>query len=210
MLQKKKQSILAIGSHPDDIEFGCGGTLRKFSNAGHSVYLLIMTYGERRGDPARRKTEQARSCKTLGVADVFWGGLADTRISFYDDVIGRIEKVIDQVRPSHVFVHFGKDTHQDHRHTNSCAVVATRSIPNVLFYEGPTSVDFNPNIYVDIRDEIKDKVRCLKCHSSQVMNTNIEHQSILEIAKATAHFRGTQCRLPQAEAFQSLRLLLKV
>ena len=203
-----RRAILAIGSHPDDIEFGCGGTLCKYSKAGHGVYLLIMTYGERRGDPARRKSEQIRSSRVMGVKEVFWGGLADTRVSFYDDVISRIEKVIDQVQPDQVLVHFGKDTHQDHRHIHSCAIVATRNTPNVLFFEGPTTVDFTPNVFVDVGDEMKDKLRCLKCHSSQVMNTNIAQQSIIEIARATANFRGTQCKRPQAEAFQSLRLLL--
>ena len=39
-------NILAIGAHPDDIEYGCGGALAKYSRLGHQVYLLIMTKGE--------------------------------------------------------------------------------------------------------------------------------------------------------------------
>ncbi len=41
--------ILAIGSHPDDIEFGCGGTLIKYSQQGHDVSLLVMTQGSSGG-----------------------------------------------------------------------------------------------------------------------------------------------------------------
>ncbi len=41
----KKMNILAIGSHPDDIEFGCGGALVKFSDKGHILHLLVMTEG---------------------------------------------------------------------------------------------------------------------------------------------------------------------
>lgn len=33
-------NILAIGAHPDDIEFGCGGTLLKYSKAGHKGNFL--------------------------------------------------------------------------------------------------------------------------------------------------------------------------
>ena len=33
-------NILAIGAHPDDIEFGCGGTLMKYSERGHKIYIL--------------------------------------------------------------------------------------------------------------------------------------------------------------------------
>ncbi len=38
-------NILAIGAHPDDIEFGCGGSLVKYSRKGHRLFLLVMTGG---------------------------------------------------------------------------------------------------------------------------------------------------------------------
>ena len=38
--------ILAIGAHPDDIEFGCGGTLLRYARKGHDVYLFILTKGD--------------------------------------------------------------------------------------------------------------------------------------------------------------------
>jgi LmbE family N-acetylglucosaminyl deacetylase len=41
----KKMNILAIGAHPDDIEFGCGGSLIKYADRGHHLFLLIMTEG---------------------------------------------------------------------------------------------------------------------------------------------------------------------
>jgi len=145
----------------------------------------------------------------MEIENVFWGNFTDTRLPFSDRVIAEIERVVKQVRPSFVFVHYGKDTHQDHRYVSESAVVATRNVPNVLFYEGPTTIDFTPNVYVDIGgDLLKDKLRSLSCHRSQVMKTNIETQSILEIAKATAMFRGTQCRIPMAEAFCSLRMFI--
>ena len=43
-------NILAIGAHPDDIEFGCGGTLLKYSEKGHKVYILVMSKGGKGGD----------------------------------------------------------------------------------------------------------------------------------------------------------------
>jgi LmbE family N-acetylglucosaminyl deacetylase len=115
---------------------------------------------------------------------------------------------VQRVSPEYVFVHHGKDTHQDHRHVCTCTVAATRNIPNVLFYEGPTSYDFEPILFVDIARELESKFDSLSCHKSQIMRTNIQHQSILEIARATAIFRGTQCRMPYAEGFVPLRMML--
>ena len=41
----RPMNILAIGAHPDDIEFGCGGTLAAYAEAGHSVSLFVATRG---------------------------------------------------------------------------------------------------------------------------------------------------------------------
>ena len=38
---------LAIGAHPDDIEFGCGGTLAKWAKAGCSINHLVLTDGSK-------------------------------------------------------------------------------------------------------------------------------------------------------------------
>src|SRR5438128_2294975 len=38
---------LAIGAHPDDVEFGCGATLAKWAQAGAEVRLLVLTDGSK-------------------------------------------------------------------------------------------------------------------------------------------------------------------
>jgi LmbE family N-acetylglucosaminyl deacetylase len=209
-MKEKIKTILAIGWHPDDIEFGCGGTLIRLAGQGHDTFLLILTDGSAGGDPIVRKREQSASLRALGAKKVFWGGFTDTHLPFYQNVISSIESVVKEVMPTHVFVHHGKDTHQDHRHVTTCSVAATRNVPNVLFYEGPTAYDFEPNVFVDIGGCLQQKFKGLSCHKSQVKKTNINDQSILDIARATAIFRGTQCRIPFAEAFSSLRMFLSI
>src|SRR5579864_1993749 len=76
----KKLSIVCIGAHPGDPEFGCGGTMAKFSNAGHSVSFLYLTRGEA-GDPSKSYAESAavrtkeaeKACKILNAKAVFVG-----------------------------------------------------------------------------------------------------------------------------------------
>jgi len=67
-------NILAIGSHPDDIEYGCGGTLLKYAQKGHHVYLFIATQGQAGGNSDIRYQEQLHSIEILGAKEVFWGG----------------------------------------------------------------------------------------------------------------------------------------
>ncbi len=203
-------NILAIGAHPDDIEIGCGGSLIKYSRAGHNVYLLIMTAGEMGGDADIRKNEQLESAKVIEAKDVIFKDYPDTNLPLNKILISNIEAVVKKTKPELIFVNYTHDTHQDHRTLAKGTISATRYIKNVLFYEVPTTHDFNPSVYVDITDVIEQKVGCLEAHASQVMKTNIEGLSIVEIAKSSATFRGIQGRVKFAEGFVPLRQFLSI
>ncbi len=203
-------NVLAIGAHPDDIEFGCGGSLIKYAKAGHSIYLLVLTDGSGGGSPVRRRREQAQAAKLLHAKEVFWGAYRDTELPLSQELIQKIEMVVKKVDADLVFAHYYDDTHQDHRHLSSCAISASRYSRNVLFYEAPTTQNFSPSVFIDIDRYLEKKLASLKSHASQVMKTNIEGLSILEIASASAHFRGIQGRVKSAEGFVPLRLFINV
>ena len=202
--------ILAIGAHPDDVEFGCGGTLIKYARQGHDVSLLVMTDGAGGGDGRIRRQEQQAAGDILGVSRLFWGEYPDTAIPLDRESIQRVERVILDVRPDFIFVHSQDDTHQDHRHLSVATITATRYTRNVLFYEGPTTQNFSPNVFVDIDGVLRDKIAALQAHKSQVTKTNIEGMNILDIVQSSAHFRGIQGRVRNAEAFVPLRLFINI
>ena len=206
----EKANILAIGAHPDDIEFGCGGALIKYAQKGHRIFLLVMTGGGLGGSVSVRTQEQEASGKILGAEKIYWGGYRDTHLVVDVDLIGKIEAVIAEVKPDFIFCNFPDDTHQDHRHLAQAIMSATRYIRNVLFFEGPTTQNFNPQVFVDISDTLDRKVEALQAHRSQVMKTNIEDLSIVEVARSSANFRGIQGRVKYAEAFHSLRLFINI
>ena len=202
--------ILAIGAHPDDIEYGCGGTLVKYVKAGHRVFLFIATHGTFGGVGSIRSEEMEASAKHMGASDLFWGGYTDTQIPMSQDLISEIEVIIGKVKPKFIFTHWRDDTHQDHRNLTACTLAATRYIPNFLFYESPSSQNFNPNVYMDISDVLDEKIELLKIHASQISKTNIEETTIIDIAASAATFRGIQARVRYAEGFASQRLLINV
>ncbi len=201
-------NVLAIGAHPDDIEYGCGGTLTLYAQKGHDVYLFVATDGALGGEAAIRRREQEDSAVVMGVRKVFWGGYPDTEVPYNRELIVRIESVIRQARPSMIFVNSPDDTHQDHRNLAQAAVSATRYVPNFLFFEVPSTQNFTPNCYTNIDKVLDRKLASLEAHRSQVTKTNIEDLTILELAVSCANFRGIQARVRYAEAFQSVRLLL--
>jgi len=206
----KKMNILAIGAHPDDIEFGCGGSLIKYADRGHHLFLLIMTEGGLGAPHKVRKAEQLDAQEIMGIRRIFWGNYEDTYLEVNKDVINQIENVITEIKPDFIFCHFPDDTHQDHRHLGQVVISATRYIHNVLFYEGPTTQNFAPQIFIDISDTLDRKLKALEAHRSQIEKTNIEDLTIIELARSTANFRGTQGRVKFAEAFRALRLFINI
>lgn len=203
-------NILAIGAHPDDVEFGCGGTLIKYAAKGARIELLVVTDGARGGSSRVRHAEQRRAARIVGARRVHWGGFRDTMLPSVRRLIDRMERTIDALQPDFIFVNYPEDTHQDHRQVARAAVSATRYARNVLFYEGPTTVEFTPTVFIDIAEEIDRKLEALRTHRSQVNRTRIEGTAICEIAQASAHFRGVQGRVRWAEGFAPLRLFINI
>ena len=151
-------NILAIGAHPDDIELGCSATLLKHKDAGCKIHLLVLSKGEQSGDPRMREKECIESAKILGAEDIQFGGLDDTKISSNIETIMIIENIINKVKPSLIYAHTYKDSHQDHRNTAYATLSAGRRINKIFMYESPTtSMEFSPQIFVDISNEFEMK-----------------------------------------------------
>lgn len=205
-------NILAIGAHPDDIEYGCGGAIAKYSRLGHEVYLLVMTKGEVgvKGKGSIRQREQLRSAKILQAKKVFWGGYRDTRIPLGKELITRIERTVKVVNPTIIFVNYLDDTHQDHRAIAQATTTATRYTKNVLFYEVPSTQNFNPTVFIDIQGVLHVKLASLEAHASQVTATKIKNLTILDSTRSNAIFRGIQGRVKYAEAFVPSRLFIAI
>jgi LmbE family N-acetylglucosaminyl deacetylase len=193
-------NILAIGAHPDDLEYGCGGTLIKYAQRGHNIFLYIATKGELGGDPDLRQKEQETAAGIIGVKTIIWGDYQDTEIPHNRAPIRDIEKAMGEVRPDFIFTHFWDDTHQDHRTLSRCTLSATRYVKNFLFYETPTTQSFSPNVYVDIGEVIK-KEKAPRGPASQIAGqiSRPQHRGCAESASMFGVFRACEVR----EAFAS-------
>lgn len=203
-------NILATAAHPDDIEYGCGGTLLKDARKGDNVYLMVLTDGSAGGEAAVRRREQEKAAELLQAKKVFWGGFKDTEIPVNKKTISIIEEVIKEVEPDEVYVNYFDDIHQDHRVLAKCVISATRYIKKVLFYEGYTTCNFEPDVFVDIEDVLDDKIRLLEVYKSQISKSNPISLDIIESARAVANFRGFQGKVKYAEGFKALRFLMDI
>lgn len=201
-------NVLAIGAHPDDLEYGCAGALIRHVQRGDRVFLAVATDGNQGGDPEVRRQEQLDAARVIGAEDLFFLDFPDTLFECNRESITRIEEVVRKVDAEIVYSHFGEDTHQDHRNVARAVVPAARSVPNLLYFEGLSSQNFMPNVFVNIGRMINQKLAALEAHASQVEKTNIENMTILDISRSAANFRGIQGRVTYAEGFVAVRYFI--
>ena len=199
-------TILAIGAHPDDIEAGCGGTLKVFADLGYKVYGVILTDGERGGNRTERLKEASASAKILGLKNIFFEHLEDGKVPFNIDTVNAIEKYIKTLQPRKVITHTKEDRHQDHWNC-SCATqaAARKSVKEILMYEiyGSTISSFIPHYIVDISETIKFKLSSLRVHQSQVSRGVLNLEGLKEHAGSIGKEHGYK----YAEAFEINHLL---
>ncbi|HSO94717.1 MAG TPA: PIG-L deacetylase family protein [Acidimicrobiia bacterium] len=195
--------VLAVGAHPDDVELGCGATLLRHVARGDEVTILVMTAGQRGlVEGMSRLTEQEDAAERLGVR-LCWGGFEDGLIPDGPDAINVIDDIIATCGAETLYSHAPNDPHQDHRATATASLAAGRRLPTVLRFETPSTLAFEPTIYVDVAETLDRKMAALRSHLSQVLR---QGPVDLEAIEAQARFRGSQGRIRYAEAFEAARL----
>ena len=224
---------LAIGAHPDDIEFGCGGTLAKWAASGCIVHHLVLTDGSKgTWNPdadttaliAQRQIEQREAAHRLGAQGevVFMhqvdGALTDTR-----ELRGEIARHIRRLRPQVVLGHDPWKRyrlHPDHRHAGflTCdAIVAARDPhffkehgiahhrpQHLLLWEAD-----EPDHGEDIGSFVDQKISALLAHESQFESTmKAVDQTALDKFSQRMRTRmaelGQRINRPAAEIFKKI------
>lgn len=196
--------VLAVGAHPDDIELGCGGALLTHAARGDEITMLVMTSGEQGPQAERsRMAEQHDAAAMLG-ATVLWGGFPDGAIADDRCAVNVVEDAMVTSGAELIYCHAPQDTHQDHRAASAAVLSASRRASRVLMYESPTSVTFEPTIFIDIAIFVEAKLDLLRAHVSQVLKNGLVD---LEAVEAQARYFGFRGRVRYAEAFASERFL---
>lgn len=107
------ERVLVVTAHPDDVDFGSGGTVASWVAAGHTVTYCVVTDGDAGGFdptvprdriPAIRRAEQVAAGACLGVTDVRFLGYRDGELTVTHDLRRDISRVIRQVRPQRMLV----------------------------------------------------------------------------------------------------------
>ena len=208
--------ILVVGAHLDDIEIACGGTLAKAIRAGHQVKTLIMSksgYTNKEGNVQRSDDVAVRegieALKVLGINDIEILDFPTKDIPFCSDVVNAIDLRMSEFNPDIIFTHHPFDTHQAHEGVSKAVIAAARRKNTVFFFEpispsGRSYVAFKPQLYVDIESTLDQKIRSLKCHTSEY--NKFGGEDWIEGVQCRCGFRGYEIGKKYAEAFEVLRV----
>jgi LmbE family N-acetylglucosaminyl deacetylase len=113
----KKFRIIVTGGHPGDPEYGCGGTVARYTDLGHEVVLLYLNDGEWPPDKLARGVrakEAQKACDILKARPLYAGQINSRAVvdtAHYDD----FQKLLEAEKPNVVFTHWPIDNHADHR-----------------------------------------------------------------------------------------------
>jgi len=201
-------NVLAVGAHPDDIEFGCGGAIAKHLERGDRVFVLIMTNGER-GNHSYNNQECLNALEKLGIkrSDIIFGNFPDGYLKHDHKTVSFIEGYINKFNISRVYTHYPNDRHQDHINCSRAVSSAARKIPELLLFQGPSTGDpFEPHYFVEVFDEhLEKKVDALNCYKTQIEKGILN----LKLVEGIALIYGKKGDSKYAEAFALNHLFKK-
>lgn len=229
-----KVDILAIGSHPDDVELGCSGTIAKEISNGKRVGIIDLTRGElgTRGSAEIREKEANQAAEILKVS--FRENLNFKDGFFKNDEEHQLKliQVIRKYRPDFILCNAPDDRHIDHPKgaklvVDACFLSGLEKIESTL--EGNKQEPWRPNnIYhyiqwkslkpdfiVDITNHFKTKIKSVKAFKSQfydgnetVHNTPISTKNFLDSIEYRARDLGRLTNVDYGEGFIAARIPL--
>jgi LmbE family N-acetylglucosaminyl deacetylase len=224
------ERVLCVMAHPDDVDFGCAGTVATWTDAGIEVSYCMITSGDAGGfDPTVpraeiagiREREQTAAAKEVGVSDVRFLGYPDGQLEVSLVLRCDIARVIREVRPQRVVCQSPErnweriyGSHPDHLAAGEATMCAVYPDSRNPFTFVDALADLEPwtvnevwvssgpraNRYVDITGQFDRKNQALLRHESQI-------SSAAELRVMLEFWNGNNARaggLPEgsfAEAF---------
>lgn len=224
----RMKNVLVIAAHPDDELLGVGGTVRRLVDEGICARAVILAEGLTSRGEKREDTEQSElkelqkdACEAaveVGYTSIDFCGFPDNRMDEVDllDIVKVISRFVEKYQPDTIFTHHHGDLNVDHRITFEAVLTACRPVKNynvqrIYSFETPSSTEWNyaycepfkPNIYFDISDTFKVKLKGMACYRSE--SAMYPHPRSPEALEALGRYRGSNVGFEVAEGFMLIR-----
>jgi LmbE family N-acetylglucosaminyl deacetylase len=203
--------VVCIGAHADDLEIGCGGTIRQLveRHPGSAVRWWVLT-----GDEARQREAHDAAERLLGDVCCLEVSVSGFRDGYLPAEVGRVKDAFEAFRhgpePDLIYTHTRDDRHQDHRLACDLAWNTWRD-HLILEYEIPKwDGDLGqPNFYVPLTEAtVRRKVDVLlSSFATQRAKPWFDEATF----RGLLRLRGLECRAAEgyAEAFHARKLAVR-
>jgi len=216
---------LVISCHPDDETLGCGATLIKARENGHSIFWVIATQGYEpvwSSELIEKKTREVEHVAAAYGVERFFplrfpaGGLEGVPI---ESVMRGIGQVAAAVKPDTVYIIHGGDVHTDHQMVFQAAMSVFKpfhmsgfNTKKLLCYEtlsstecapSTTGVPFVPTVFNDVTAYMDHKIEIMMLYETELQADPLPRGP--SAIRALARFRGSTIGVEFAEAFVLLR-----
>lgn len=194
--------MIVTGGHPGDPEYGCGGTIARYTDLGHEVVLLYLNRGEwpPRDAGLARVAEARRACDILQAKPVYAGQFNSEAVvdqAHYE----AFRRILQAEQPDAVFTHWPIDNHADHRAISMLVYDAWLRLGKrfaLYYYEvsnGEDTIQFAPTHFVDITAvEPRKRLACY-AHASQ------SPDKYYALQQQVTRMRGLESGCREAEGF---------
>jgi LmbE family N-acetylglucosaminyl deacetylase len=212
-LFSKGTRVLVVSAHPDDSEFYIGGTLHLLSKTA-DIFQIVCTdgdksyYGPFADSASLRKVRRQESIDALNAwrgNEITFLGFPDGRLFPTDELVGKIEAKIREVKPDYILAFDGdfppRISHRDHRNAGIAAELAAKKVGIgkwLLRYS--TVAD---NYVVDISDVWDAKAKLLALHKSQFAK---KQEGIDNMVMGLAEMDGERTGVQLGEGFRATRI----
>lgn len=179
--------ILAIGAHPDDVEFGCAPVLIQEVQNGNQVRIVVLSKGEAAsaGTPEGRVEEAQAAAAIIGAEVGFLELGGDCHLESTPNSAMAVAAEIRRFRPEIVLApHPAENQHPDHAAAGRLARDAARlaryaglqdlidlprhPISSLYFYSITGTFDPRPDLIIDVSAVQKQWDAVIACHQSQM------------------------------------------
>ena len=198
----------------------------KHIEAGDEVFVCIATKGCLplfSPESVEKVRNEAKRChKLIGVKKTFFLDFPAAMMEKVEryEMNGKVLDVIREVQPDIVFIPHWGDMQKDHQMVADACMVALRpkyepKVKTIYSYETMSETAWNapnvqnefiPNVFVDISNTLKKKIKALSVFKSQL--SEFPDARSLEAVEALAKYRGALMHFKAAEAFMLIRQLL--
>lgn len=215
MCPSESKAILVLAAHTDDAEFGCGGTIARMIEEGHTIHYMVFSIATKSLPeglhPRTLYHEQIAAVQKLGISN---RGMDRIRVFDFEvrtfptirqDILEMLFAARNEINPDLVLMPSLNDVHQDHQVVAQEAIRAFKHL-TILGYELPwNNLTFNAQAFVKLeRHHIEAKVRAVNCYESQAHRRTASWDGVWGWART----RGLCAACEFAEVFEVYRWII--